>query len=60
MDFFTFGMILNVYSNLREENLKKQIADSYRLEIETLISYFKAILNIRNICSHSNVLFDYN
>lgn len=60
MEFFTFGMILNVYSNLREENLKKQIADSYRLEIETLISYFKAILNIRNICSHSNVLFDYN
>lgn len=61
MEFLTFGQVLKIYSNLKDENLKKNIANSYKLrEGKSLIHYLTAILNIRNICSHSNVLFDYN
>lgn len=61
MEFITFGQILKIYSNLKEEKLKYKIADSYQLrEYESLVDYLIAIINIRNICSHSNVLFDYN
>ena len=61
MEFLTFGQVLKIYSKLKDENLKKVIANSYQLrEPQALIDYLTAILNIRNICSHSNVLFDYN
>lgn len=61
MEFLTFGQVLKIYSKLKDENLKKIIANSYQLrEPQALIDYLTAILNIRNICSHSNVLFDYN
>lgn len=61
MEFLTFGQILKIYSNLKSNELKCTITNSYQLrEPSTLIDYLTAILNIRNICSHSNVLFDYN
>ena len=61
MEFLTFGQILKIYSSLKDEKLKSRIANAYELrDAQLLIEYLKAILNIRNICSHSNVLFDYN
>ncbi len=61
MEFLTFGQVLKIYSNLKKEQLKSNIALTYKLrDYNTLINYLTAILNIRNICSHSNVLFDYN
>lgn len=61
MEFLTFGQVLKIYSNLKEEQLKSNIALTYKLrDYNVLINYLTAILNIRNICSHSNVLFDYN
>lgn len=61
MEFLTFGQVLRIYSGLKNDDLKKGIANSYNLrDPQILIDYLTAILNIRNICSHSNVLFDYN
>src|SRR5690606_25116306 len=61
LEFFSFGQILKIYTNLKCNKVKSQIAESYRLrDVNLLSDYFTAILNIRNICSHSNVLFDYN
>ncbi|WP_448607156.1 Abi family protein [Paenimyroides ceti] len=61
LEFLTFGQILNIYSSLKDQNLKRVISNSYQLRDPKLLTdYITSILNIRNICSHSNVLFDYN
>lgn len=61
LEFLTFGQVLRIYSDLKSENLKREIANSYQLrDPQVFIDYLTAVLNIRNICSHSNVLFDYN
>ncbi|MEP3373417.1 MAG: Abi family protein [Maribacter dokdonensis] len=60
-EFLTFGQVFRFYSNLKSHELKKKIANSYTIrDIALLESYFLALINIRNICSHNGVLFDYN
>ena len=60
-EFLTFGQTFKFFSNLRNEELKKQISAVYGFRDVTLLNnYFISIINIRNICSHNGVLFDYN
>lgn len=60
-EFLTFGQIFKVFSNLKNEDLKLKISEVYGFrEISLLNNYFISIINIRNICSHNGVLFDYN
>ncbi len=60
-EFLTFGQIFKFYKNLKEESLKEKIASIYGFKnYEMLESYFSAIINIRNICFHNGVLYDYN
>lgn len=60
-EFLTFGQTFKFFSNLKNEELKKQISAVYGFrDISLLNNYFISIINIRNICSHNGVLFDYN
>ena len=60
-EFLTFGQVYKLFSNLKNIELKKQIAAVYGFrEVSLLDNYLISIINIRNICSHNGVLFDYN
>lgn len=60
-EFLTFGQIFKFYSNLKNVELKKKIAEVYGFpDYNMLENYFTAIIRIRNICSHNGVLYDYN
>jgi abortive infection bacteriophage resistance protein len=60
-EFLTFGQTFKFFSNLKNEELKKQISGVYGFrDVSLLYNYFISIINIRNICSHNGVLFDYN
>lgn len=60
-EFLTFGQTFKFFSNLKNKELKKQISSVYGFrDISLLNNYFISIINIRNICSHNGVLFDYN
>ncbi|MDH7912328.1 Abi family protein [Winogradskyella sp. SYSU M77433] len=59
-EFLTFGQVFNFYNNLKNQELKKKIAGIYGFrDIKLLNNYLSALINIRNICSHNGVLFDY-
>lgn len=60
-EFLTFGQTFKFYSNLKNEELKKTISGVYGFrDVSLLNNYFLSLINIRNICSHNAILFDYN
>jgi abortive infection bacteriophage resistance protein len=60
LEFFTFGTMVNIYKNIKENDLKQKIAACYNIHNEkTFANYFNAIVEIRNICAHGNTLFDH-
>ncbi len=60
-EFLTFGQIYKIYSNLKDEELKNKIANVYHIrDYKLLDNFLKAIIRIRNICSHNGVLYDFN
>ena len=61
MEFFTFGQVYTLFKNLKEDIVKQKVSDVYQIrDIEVLENHILALINIRNICSHSGVLFDCN
>lgn len=60
-EFLTFGQTFKFYSNLKNEELQKTISGVYGFrDVSLLNNYFISLINIRNICSHNGILFDYN
>ncbi|WP_291118360.1 Abi family protein [Empedobacter sp. UBA7248] len=60
-EFLTFGQIMKIYNNIIEEDLKNEIANQYKIKDYVLLeNYFISIINIRNICFHHSILYDYN
>lgn len=60
-EFLTFGQVFTFYVNIRDVRLKNQIAAIYGLTDYTFLeNYMKAIINIRNICSHNGTLYDFS
>lgn len=61
LEFFTFGQIFSLYKNLKDQTLKSEIAVKYGIkDVSVFENHISSIINIRNICSHSAVLFDFN
>lgn len=59
-EFMSFGAVFKAYQKLKNVDLKKIIADQYQFRnVEVFISYMQSIVEIRNVCSHSGVLFDH-
>lgn len=61
IEFLTFGSVLKLYSSLKNKELKHKISIYYDVRNTAIFeAHIKIILNIRNICAHNGVLFDYN
>lgn len=61
LEFFTFGQVFTLFRHLRDQDVKQRISNVYEIRnINVLENHIRALINIRNICSHSGVLFDYN
>lgn len=61
LEFLTFGTVEKIYFSLKDENLKKQIANLYGIKkVKVFENFLKTVIFIRNICAHSGVLFDSN
>jgi len=60
LEFFTFGTMVYLYKNLKNSHLKQEISLQYNVRnVDTFVNYFRAIVEIRNLCAHGSVLFDH-
>jgi abortive infection bacteriophage resistance protein len=60
LEFFTFGAIVNLYKNLKDESLRIKIAAKYSIRNDKILkNYFNTLVEIRNICAHNAALFDH-
>lgn len=58
---FYFGQINKLFRNLIDEASKLEIAQIYGYrELKAFENHISAIVQIRNICSHNAILFDFN
>lgn len=61
LEFFTFGVLLNLFKNIKYEDIKKRVTESMGiLNITKFENLMSAVVLIRNICSHGDVLYDFN
>ncbi|MAN58807.1 MAG: DNA-binding protein [Flavobacteriaceae bacterium] len=60
LEFFTFGVLLNLFKNIKDDQIKKKVSESLGVlnynKFENLMS---TVVLIRNICSHGDVLYDF-
>lgn len=61
LEFLTFGSVIKLYLSLYNKELQKTIAQVYDIKsLSVFENYLSTILFIRNICAHSDLLFDSN
>ena len=53
----SFGIVSEMFSVLKQED-KKDIADAYNIEVESLDTYLPMLANYRNLCAHEDILYD--
>ena len=54
----SFGLISELYTILKYED-KKEVAETYDLDIDDLLTYFPILANCRNLCAHEDILYDH-
>ena len=54
----SFGLINELYGILKEED-RKEIADIYGLDPETLKVYLSLLANYRNLCAHEDIVYEH-
>ncbi len=60
IEFMTLGSVAVLWENLRDEDVKLEIAKDYNLRTNYLLkNYINVICKIRNACAHGKVLFDF-
>jgi abortive infection bacteriophage resistance protein len=60
LEFLTFGAIITIYQNLKNEQLKRKVADVYGIKsFKACFNYVNTVKEIRNACAHGSVLFDF-
>ena len=61
LEFLTFGSIYSIFYSIKDENVKIKIAKHYGFNaVKTFKNFFQTIIFIRNICAHSELLYDSN
>ncbi|UMB52953.1 Abi family protein [Lutibacter sp. A64] len=61
LEFLTFGSVITLYKSILNKALKEEISKQYSIRrIEVFENFLLTILFIRNICAHSDLLFDAN
>lgn len=59
IEFMTFGTVLKLYKQIKCEFTKYSISKTYGLDINVFINYLSSIRDLRNVCAHGSVVFDY-
>ncbi|OCA68461.1 hypothetical protein BBI01_18630 [Chryseobacterium artocarpi] len=60
-EFLTFGQVFKFYNKLKDSSLKTKISTVYGFrDYQLLDNFMLSIINVRNICSHNGVLYDFN
>lgn len=61
LEFMSLGSIFQIFKALKNQALKQEIANAYGIRnVKIFENYLRVIVYIRNICSHTGVLFDLN
>lgn len=61
IEFFTFGGILKIFTSLKDEGIKERISKTYDIrDVSKFINFMTTIKQVRNVCAHSAVIFDFN
>ncbi|MDE6514140.1 MAG: Abi family protein [Muribaculaceae bacterium] len=61
IEYMTMGEVLHLFKTILDEELKKSVAREFGIKtVVTLENYLEVIKNIRNVCAHSNVLYDFS
>lgn len=59
IEFLTFGSVVTLFLSLQNTGLKNKISIQYNIKsLNVFENYISTILFIRNICAHSDLLFD--
>lgn len=59
LEYLTFGAILQLYRNIKDEKIRSEIANSFGvISIKKFDSLIEAAWFLRNASAHGNVLFD--
>lgn len=60
IEFFTFGGILKTFTSLKDDEVKQRITGCYDIkDVKKFINFMTTIKQIRNVCAHSAVIFDF-
>ena len=61
LEFMTFGDITHLYAKLKDRELKKEIAERFKIrDIQIFENYLNAIRQLRNHCAHGHSIYDLN
>lgn len=58
VEFMTLGNICSLFYNLKDDNLKRQIASNYRCSLKVFSNYIETIRVIRNTCAHGACVYN--
>ncbi len=60
LEFFTFGVLLNLYKDIKDPEIKKRVSESLGVvSVDKFENLMSTVVLIRNICSHGDVLYDF-
>lgn len=60
IEFMTLGGVISLYTSLNNNDLKRKIASIYNINrVEVFENYIILIRDIRNVCAHGNILYDF-
>lgn len=60
LEFMTLGGVISLYTSLNNNDLKREIASIYNINrVEVFENYIILIRDIRNVCAHGNILYDF-
>lgn len=58
VEVMSLGQLSRWYANLQTRSLRQQIADTYRMDEQVLVSLLRHLTLIRNICAHHSRLWN--
>jgi len=58
LEFMTLGNICSLFNNLKDNDLKKSIAEHYKCGLGVFINYLETIRVIRNSCAHGSCIYN--
>ena len=58
VEFMTLGNICSLFYNLKDDNLKRQIASNYKCSLKVFSNYIETIRVIRNTCAHGACIYN--